>query len=122
MTRRAIIHGIDRAIIHGIDVENALWNCDSSRLELPQNRGAQRILRLQPGQNVGVKEVSDNIWLVTLMHYDLGFFDHETCRLEGVDNPFEASVTYVSGINRYYLPGIDLGQMVLLSGLEPPTY
>ena len=25
------------------------------------------------GQNVGVKEVSDKIWLVTFMHYDLAF-------------------------------------------------
>ena len=41
------------------------------------------------GQNVGVKEVSDKIWLVTFMQYDLGFFDHETCRLETLDNPFE---------------------------------
>jgi putative transposase len=24
------------------------------------------------------------------MHYDLGFFDDETCRLEPVANPFEA--------------------------------
>ena len=39
------------------------------------------------GQNVGVKEVSDKIWLVSFMQYDLGFFDHETCRLETVDNP-----------------------------------
>ena len=44
------------------------------------------------GQNVGIKEVSDKIWLVTFMHYDLGFFDHETCRLEPVDNPFEPKV------------------------------
>ena len=44
------------------------------------------------GQNVGIKEVSDKIWLVTFMHYDLGFFDHETCRLETVDNPFEPKV------------------------------
>jgi hypothetical protein len=33
--------------------------------------------------------VSDNIWLVTFMHYDLGFFDHETSRLEPAANPFE---------------------------------
>ena len=51
---------------------------------------------------MGIKEVSDKIWLVSFMQYDLGFFDHETCRLETVNNPFEAkSVTYVSGINRY---------------------
>jgi putative transposase len=26
------------------------------------------------GQNVGVKQVSEQIWLVTFMDYDLGFF------------------------------------------------
>jgi putative transposase len=41
------------------------------------------------GQAVGIKEVADSIWLVTFMHYDLGFFDDETCRLEPVANPFE---------------------------------
>jgi putative transposase len=29
------------------------------------------------GQNVGVKEVSDKVWLVSFMKYDLGFFDQE---------------------------------------------
>ena len=40
------------------------------------------------GQKVGVKQVNDHIWLVTFMHYDLGYFDDETCRLEPIDNPF----------------------------------
>jgi putative transposase len=40
------------------------------------------------GQKVGVKQVDDHIWLVTFMHYDLGYFDDETCRLEPIDNPF----------------------------------
>jgi putative transposase len=44
------------------------------------------------GQNVGVKEVSDRIWLVTFMQYDLGFFDHESGRLTSLENPFEAKV------------------------------
>ena len=34
------------------------------------------------GQNVGVTQVGEHIWLVTFMHYDLGYFDDETCRLE----------------------------------------
>jgi putative transposase len=42
------------------------------------------------GQNVGVKEISEKIWLVSFMHYDLGFFDHE--RVECALNPFEAKV------------------------------
>jgi putative transposase len=50
------------------------------------------------GQNVGIKEVSDRIWLVTFMHYDLGFFDHEKCRLEPVDNPFEPKVLPMSPV------------------------
>jgi len=42
------------------------------------------------GQNIGIKEVSDQIWLVSFMKYDLGFFDHETGRVECAENPFAA--------------------------------
>jgi putative transposase len=35
------------------------------------------------------KQVDDRIWLVTFMHYDLGYFDDQTCRLEPIKNPFE---------------------------------
>jgi hypothetical protein len=46
------------------------------------------------------KEVSDKIWLISFMQYDLGYFGHDTCRLESIDNPFPAkSVTHVSGIS-----------------------
>ena len=44
------------------------------------------------GQNVGVTQVGERIWLVTFMHYDLGYFDDETCRLEPIDNPFGPKV------------------------------
>jgi hypothetical protein len=44
------------------------------------------------GQKVGVKQVSDKIWLVSFMQYDLGYFDHETCRLEPIENPFSPKV------------------------------
>ncbi len=50
------------------------------------------------GQNVGVKEVSDKIWLVSFMDYDLGFFDHETGRLGTTDNPFAAKVLPMSPV------------------------
>jgi putative transposase len=50
------------------------------------------------GQNVGIKEVSDRIWLVTFMHYDLGFFDHEIGRLEPVADPFEPKVLPMSPV------------------------
>jgi putative transposase len=34
-----------------------------------------------------VTHVGERIWLVTFMHYDLGFFGDETCRLEPIENP-----------------------------------
>jgi putative transposase len=50
------------------------------------------------GQNVGIKEIADKIWLVSFMHYDLGFFDHETCRLGSAENPFGAKVLPMSPV------------------------
>jgi putative transposase len=44
------------------------------------------------GQNVGVTQVGDHLWLVTFMQYDLGYFDDETCRLEPIANPFGPKV------------------------------
>lgn len=34
------------------------------------------------GQYVGVREVADEIWLVSFMNYDLGFFDKDENRVE----------------------------------------
>ena len=50
------------------------------------------------GQKVGIKEVSESIWLVTFMHYDMGYFDHETCRLEPVESPFDGKVLPMSPV------------------------
>jgi putative transposase len=44
------------------------------------------------GQNVGVTQVGERVWLVTFMRYDLGYFDDETCRLEPIENPFGPKV------------------------------
>jgi putative transposase len=48
------------------------------------------------GQNVGVTQVGERIWLVSFMDYDLGYFDDETCRLEPIDNPFGPKVLPMS--------------------------
>jgi putative transposase len=48
------------------------------------------------GQNVGVTQVGERIWLVTFMQYDLGYFDDETGRLEPIDNPFASKVLPMS--------------------------
>ena len=60
------------------------------------NRLKINLSRAFAGQKVGVKQVSDKIWLVSFMHYDLGYFDHQTCRLEPIENPFAAKVLPMS--------------------------
>jgi len=40
------------------------------------------------GHTVGISEVADQIWMVSFMHYDIGFFDKETGRVEPAPNPF----------------------------------
>ena len=52
------------------------------------------------GQSVGVTQVGDHVWLVAFMHYDLGYFDDETCRLEPIENPFGPKNCYPSARNR----------------------
>jgi len=44
------------------------------------------------GQLIGVRQVTNSVWLVSFMQYDLGYFDAETCRLEPIQNPFRADV------------------------------
>jgi hypothetical protein len=41
-------------------------------------------------QRLGIKEVDDGIWLVSFMHYDLGYIDLEQKTLQTLDNPFGA--------------------------------
>ena len=50
------------------------------------------------GQKIGIKEVSDKIWLVTFMNYDLGYFDEQTCKLEPLDNPFGPKLLSMSPV------------------------
>jgi transposase InsO family protein len=40
------------------------------------------------GQTLGIKEVDDGVWLVSFMHYDLGYIDLEQKTLQPLDNPF----------------------------------
>jgi hypothetical protein len=49
------------------------------------------------GQYVGVREVADEVWLVSFMEYDLGFFDRTLNRVEPVgENPFAQKVLPMS--------------------------
>jgi transposase InsO family protein len=40
------------------------------------------------GQRLGIKEVDEGIWIVSFMHYDLGYIDLEQRTLQPLDNPF----------------------------------
>jgi transposase InsO family protein len=51
------------------------------------------ISRVLAGQRLGIKEVDDGIWLVSFMHYDLGYIDLEQRTLQTLDNPFGARLS-----------------------------
>jgi transposase InsO family protein len=48
------------------------------------------------GQKLGIKEVDDGIWLVSFMHYDLGYIDLEQRTLQPIDNPFGTRLSPMS--------------------------
>ena len=48
------------------------------------------------GQPVGVKQVSDELWLVSLIDDDSGYFDAETCRLEPMEKAFGSKLLPMS--------------------------
>lgn len=53
--------------------------------------------RVFAGQYVGITEVENDIWLVSFMDYDLGFFDKDVDRVEPVgENPFVPKVLPMS--------------------------
>jgi putative transposase len=60
------------------------------------NRQKINLSQVFAGQKVGIKQVDERIWLATFMHYDLGYFDDETCRLEPLENPFGPKVLPMS--------------------------
>ena len=48
------------------------------------------------GQKLGLKEVDDGIWLISFMHYDLGYIDLEQKTLQPIDNPFGTRLSPMS--------------------------
>jgi putative transposase len=62
------------------------------------NRQKINLSQVFAGQKVGIKQVDERIWLATFMHYDLGYFDDETCRLEPLQNPFGPKVLPMSPV------------------------
>ncbi len=54
------------------------------------------ISTVMAGQRLGIKEVDDAIWLVSFMHYDLGYIDLEQKTLQTIDNPFGSRLSPMS--------------------------
>jgi transposase InsO family protein len=54
------------------------------------------ISTVMAGQRLGIKEVDDGIWLVSFMHYDLGYIDLEQKTLQTIDNPFGTRLSPMS--------------------------
>ncbi len=50
------------------------------------------------GQNIGITEVSDKIWLVSFMHFDIGFFDEDENKVQPATNPFLPKVLPLSSV------------------------
>lgn len=48
------------------------------------------------GQTLGIKEVDEGIWLVSFMHYDLGYIDLEQKTLQTIDSPFGTRLSPMS--------------------------
>ncbi|MER9353145.1 IS481 family transposase [Mesorhizobium sp. M0514] len=48
------------------------------------------------GQRLGITEVDDGIWLISFMHYDLGYIDLEQRTLQTIDNPFGTRLSPMS--------------------------
>lgn len=48
------------------------------------------------GQKLGIKEVENGIWLVSFMHYDLGYIDLEQKTLQTIDSPFGTRLSPIS--------------------------
>jgi putative transposase len=48
---------------------------------------ARNLSQVFAGQNVGIRQEDDQIWLVFFMDYDIGYFDLEACQVDPVANP-----------------------------------
>jgi hypothetical protein len=89
---------------HSIDFTRkhyARFSPDSaSKNVLPVLEGRKiNFSRVFAGQYVGVTGIDNDIWLVSLMDYDLGFFDNEVNRVEPVsENPFAPKVLPMSPV------------------------
>ena len=60
------------------------------------NRQKINLSQVSLARRSASNQVDERIWLATFMHYDLGYFDDETSRLEPLLNPFGPKVLPMS--------------------------
>jgi hypothetical protein len=65
-------------------------------LEYCLHRKGINISTVLAGQKLGIKQVDDGIWLVSFVHYGLGYFDREQKTLQPFDNPFGSKLPPMS--------------------------
>ena len=71
--------------------------CARHRLRTaPCTARRSNISTVPAGQKLGIKEVDDGIWLVSFMHYNLGYIDLEEKTWSPLKIPSAKSVTLVS--------------------------
>jgi putative transposase len=87
-----VYHGLDELEYPFHDWTAVITTCG----RICWHRRKINVSQVFAGQRVGVKQVSEHVWLVTFMEYDLGYFDDETCRLEPIDNPFGSKLLPMS--------------------------
>nr|WP_235983847.1 integrase core domain-containing protein [Bradyrhizobium australiense] len=63
---------------------------------LCRHRKRTNISTVLAGQKLCIKEVDESIWLVSFMHYDLGYFDLKQKTLQPLDNPFGTRLSPIS--------------------------
>ena len=71
---------------------------------------------------LGIKEVDEGIWLVSFMHYDLGYIDLEQKTLQPLDNPFGPGLSPMSLVHSVtYVSRLYKGDLATSAGFEPAT-
>src|SRR4051812_1110635 len=77
-------HGLPELTYPFHDRDVIVTNCG----RICMHRNKINLSMVFAGQRVGIKEVDEGIWLVSFMHYDLGYIDLEQRTLQPIDTPF----------------------------------
>ena len=68
----------------GLALQRFHYPCDALRPHLPR----QPLSVASAAQLADIREVDDQVWQVSFLEYDLGYFDHDRDRVEPGSNPF----------------------------------